>query len=272
MNERLRMVGYNRTVKLSWLEYTARLAMDGRNEEDIEKALQELLKDQLSVGSHAKRGSREKTITILLKTWVRVPEELRALRDEGLQLLRQEPRAQHLAIHWGMTMAAYPFWRIVAETAGRLVRLQGSVTAAQVQRRVRERLGERETVSRSARYVLRAFVEWGALAETGEKGAYRLRTAHKIANPRLLTWLIESLLHSTEEHVKDFAALLEAPALFPFQLLRLRPDQLSHHSRLEIVRQGIDRDAVMLRVPRGLPPALRPEQETRGAPLAQALT
>ena len=69
-------------------------------------------------------------------------------------------------------MAVYPFWSGVATQVGRLLRLQGSAAAAHVQRRVREQYGERETVSRAARRVLRSYLDWGVLQETGKKGIY----------------------------------------------------------------------------------------------------
>src|SRR5207248_10518415 len=62
-----------RTVKLNWLDETLDLFLAGMSDADIYEALRERLKDELSVGSTAQRGSREKTITLLMKTWVRVP-------------------------------------------------------------------------------------------------------------------------------------------------------------------------------------------------------
>ena len=62
---------------------------------------------------------------------------------------------------------------LYAEATGRLLHLQGTAAAAQVQRRAREQLGERETVSRAARRILQAFVDWGVLLETNEKRIYR---------------------------------------------------------------------------------------------------
>ena len=78
-----------------------------------------------------------------------------------------------MLVHWCMCMAVYPFFGTVAEATGRLLHLQGTAAAAQVQRRVREQLGERETVSRAARRILRALVDWGVLVETVNKGIYR---------------------------------------------------------------------------------------------------
>jgi hypothetical protein len=103
------MIGYNRTVKLRWLDETVDLYVAGMAGDDIYESLRERLKDELSVGSTAIRGSREKTITLLLKTWVRVPKALQPLRDEGAKLLQGVRRSERLPFHWGMTMAVYPF-------------------------------------------------------------------------------------------------------------------------------------------------------------------
>src|SRR5260221_3290638 len=166
------MIGYNRTVRLRWLDETVDLFLVGQNATEIIETLRERLQDQLSIGSNAGRGSREKTITILLRTWVRVPSRVRDLRDEAIELLHNIPRADRLSLHWGMTMAVYPFWRTVADVTGRLFRLQGTAEARQVQRRVRENLWERGSGSRSTRYVLRAFNDWGVINDSQRNGCH----------------------------------------------------------------------------------------------------
>lgn len=102
------MIGYNRTVKLCWLDETVDLLLAGQSEPEIREILRERLREELSVGSNAERGSREKTITILLRTWVKVPTRVRPLRDDGIRLLERLRRTARLPVHWGMTMAAYP--------------------------------------------------------------------------------------------------------------------------------------------------------------------
>jgi hypothetical protein len=246
MNGR-QMIGFNRTVKLRWLDETLDLFMAGQTESEISQGLRESLQDQLSVGSNAQRGSREKTITLLLKTWVRVPAGIREFRDEAILLLQNVRRTDRLPFHWGMTTVAYPFWRTVADVTGRLVRLQGSASAAQVQRRVREIHGEREAVSRSARYVLRAFADWGAIVDTERKGSYVPVAPIRITDPMLVTWLLEATLLASEADMMDFKALVNTPALFPFQLDRISPDNLTKSCRFDVVRQGGDSDLIFQR-------------------------
>jgi hypothetical protein len=106
---RPRMIDYNRTVKLRWLDETVDLLLGGECEAAISDTLRQRLGDQLSVGSQALRGSRETTITLLLKTWVRVPTRIEGLRDDAIRELGHVRRSERLPLHWGMTMAAYPF-------------------------------------------------------------------------------------------------------------------------------------------------------------------
>lgn len=249
MKDRSRMIGYNRTVKLRWLDETLDLFVAGMPDADIYEALSERLKDELSVGSTAQRGSREKTITLLMKTWVRVPPPVQELRKAGIHLLQGVRRADRLPLHWGMTMAVYPFWRVVADVTGRLFRLQGTAAPMQVQRRVKELLGEREAVARSARYVLRAFADWGVIVDASKQGEYSPADPCQIADPELAAWLLEAAVVSTPEGVADFRSLVNSPCLFPFQISRLVPEQLAASSRLEVIRHGLEETFVRIRQP-----------------------
>jgi hypothetical protein len=248
MTSRTNQIGFSQRVRLEWLEQTANFVLAGSAKAAINDALQELLKGKVSIGGQAERGNREKIITILLKTWLTVPTELESLRVEGLELLKRVPRREHLAIHWGMVMAVYPFWSSVAVQVGRLLRLQSSVAPAHVQRRVREQYGERETVSRAARRVLRSYLDWGVLEETGKKGIYTAGQVLVLDNVQLVSWLVEALLHSHPKGSGSLKSLLESPCLFPF-IVKPMPIQhsLRNSTRVELVRHGLDEDFIMLR-------------------------
>src|SRR4051812_21070707 len=72
MNRKMQ-IGFTQRLQLKWLDRTAGLLSAGSPRAQIKTALRDLLKDQLSVNGTAERSSREKTVTILLKTWVTVP-------------------------------------------------------------------------------------------------------------------------------------------------------------------------------------------------------
>ncbi len=248
MNKRQNQIGFSQRIRLEWLQYTANLILSGNDKGAVNSSLQELLKDKVSVGGKAVRGNKEKVITILMKIWLNVPGELEVVRDDGLELLKSLPRKDQIAVHWGMSMAAYPFWATVAANTGRLLRLQGTAAAAQVQRRVREQYGERETVSRAARHVIRSFVDWGVLSEAKEKGIYNHGRTYTLDDPSLISWLIETSLYTHSNGSAAIKDLLDSPSIFPFRLMHVSAEHLvSMSPRLDLLRHGIDDDLVMLR-------------------------
>jgi hypothetical protein len=239
-------IGFSQRIRLDWLEKTARLFLAGNTREEIETELQDFLQDKLSIGGRAERGAREKAITILLKIWVSVPGSLASFHKEGLEFLRKLPPEDHLAVHWGMTMAVYPFFANVAEQVGRLIRLQESFTLAQIQRRIREQLGERETVARAARRILSSFVDWEVLERSAKRGNYEGASPHPVKHRRLVVWLIESVLISNSSTSGSLKSIAQAPSLFPFRVNSVNTNDLKENERLESYRQGLDEDIIML--------------------------
>jgi len=247
VNNRFRQIGISQRIRLEWLEKTANLVLAGNDRNMIISELQLLLKNSLSVGGTAIRGNREKAITILTKIWVNPAKEVHELRQAGLDLLRESPPSMHIALHWGMTMAAYPFWAAVAAQIGRLLKLQGTVAPLHVQRRIREQYGERETVARAARRVLRAYVDWEVLSECPKKGVYKEGEKQSIDQPEITVWLIEALLHAQPTEKIPLNSLLDSPILFPFTLQHISASQLVLSSpRLDTLRHGLDEDLIML--------------------------
>ena len=248
MSLRTNQVGFSQRIRLEWLGQAANLVLGGNDAPAIHAELQNILLDKVSIGSNADRGNRGKIITIISRVWVNVPEKTADLRVDALELLKRLPGPQRLAVHWGMVAAVYPFWAAVAGCVGRLLRLQGSVAAIHVQRRIREQYGERETVSRATRRVLRSFVDWGVLKETNTKGVYDQGLHLPVDDPALAAWLIEASLHARSDGTGILKDLIENPSLFPFSLNPPTAGSLLALSlRLEVARLGLDEDLVVLR-------------------------
>ncbi len=243
--DRFMQIGLDRLIRLDWLERTASLALAGNDANSIKAILREDLKGTFRSERSDVRGSIDKTITILLRTWLIPPSPF---REEGLELLKRFPRREHFVIHWGMVMATYPFWSGVAIQVGRLLRLQGTAAAAHVQRRIREQYGERETVSRRTRYVLRSFLDWGVIQETGAKGVYSAEATLAIDDSRLIAWLVEASLYARANGSAPLKDLIDSPSLFPFRIKLIQAESVRAASpRLDILRHGLDDDLVMLR-------------------------
>jgi hypothetical protein len=245
---RITQIGIDRIIHLAWLEQTSSLVLAGNTAKDIRAILKNDLSYAFRTDRKVKRGSLDKTITILIRVWQKCPGDLELLRIKGIELLQQVPRLDRKAIHWGMIMAVYPFWSGVATQVGRLLRLQGTIAAAHIQRRVREQYGERETVTRATQRLLRSYIDWGVLQESGEKGTYTAGPIHHIDNTRLIEWIVEASLHTRANGSASLKDLLDNPCLFPFRLKPVHAENLrSMSSILDILRHGLDEDIVMLR-------------------------
>lgn len=243
--KRKEQIGFSQRIQLDWLEYTVNLVLARNSRDEIVTALRERLKERLSVGNDPERGNRDKAITILTKVWVTVPKELQTLRDEGLGLLQRLHADDQILVHWCMCMAVYPFFCTVADATGRLLRLQGTAAAAQVQRRVREQMGERETVSRATRRVLRAFIDWGVLLETAEKGIYCGAARRAVDSIPLSIWVIKAILFARDEKLQSPSSLLRGPHLFPFDTTLPPIRDLESCKALEINRHGLKHEILV---------------------------
>lgn len=245
---RQQQIGIDRIVRLEWLERAAHLAQAEIPKVMAKQNLSEALTISFPTSDPSVRGSLSKTITILMNVWLSGPKELADLKKAGLELLRIKTEGDRLAIHWAMLMATYPFWGAVARQTGRLLRLQETITAEQVQRRICEQYGERESVSRRVRYILRSFIAWSVLQETKAKGIYCQGLSLSIDDVKLIAYLIESVLHAKTDASVRLADMLDSTSLFPFRLKRTTAQSLLIASpRLDCIRQHMDDDLVILK-------------------------
>jgi len=235
-----RMIGFDRKLQLDWLDATVGLCQESLDPGVIAGRLRQHLADEVE-GTEARR----KTITVLLRIWVNVPAEHERLRDEALHLATQVNPADRLWLHWGMSLLAYPFFRDVAATVGRLSNLQGTFSQAQVQRRMIENWGQRTTLQRAVRRLLRTFISWDVLRETNVRGSYDVAPPRQTENRELALWLLECTLQANGSEV-PLMALVQSPQLFPFDLTPFA-GSLRRSERFVISREGLDLEMVALK-------------------------
>ena len=239
-----RIVGFDRTIRRTWLDATADWTAEVLPAPEVRSRLQRLLEGEVS--GESPRGAREKTITVLMRIWPLVPRQLTPLRDDALAMLRVRHGAERLPLHWGLCMATYPFFRDIASTTGRLLGLQGIATLSQIARRTEEAWGQRSTVSRAVRRVVRSFVEWGVLTETQDRGVYSPPPRTQLrADDEVTSWLVEAGVSGSEGSARPLRTLLADPAFFPFDL-HLAAPQLARSKRITIYRHGLEQELVVL--------------------------
>ena len=241
-------IGIDRVIQMEWLVKTASLVLDGNDNTIIKNILMDDIKGHFRSKEVSSRGAIDKTITILMRTWIGSNKELKPLREDGMELIKRYSRTHHVLVHWGMIASTYPFWQCVAMQTGRLLRLQGTAAASQIQRRIREQFGQRETVSLATSRVLRSFLNWGVITETETKGVYSAGTTLEVSDHKLIAWLLEASLYGVTDKVSPLKDLINSPSLFPFQIKPINAEILvSASSRLDYLRHGMDEDLLMLR-------------------------
>lgn len=237
-------IGFDRELKLKWLNTTVDLVLQGLTEKEILARLKDILEGELTDGGT--RGAKGKTITVLLRIWIKVPDIVKPLRDDAVRLIRQ-PDSNRLVLHWGLCLASYPFFAFVAETIGRLAKLQGNFSPIHIQRRAKEQYGERETVTRSVNRIIQSLADWGVIKETNEKRIFEIEKPLPIKNNSYKRWLIEAVLVSSGKNSAPLKAIVNHSSLFPFNITFSNPRLVEESERLELFHYGLDEEIVTLR-------------------------
>jgi len=250
MGKRHEAIGIKQVVRLEWYDYALDMLIDNLPPKKIREQLDQYIRDRLQSGGYGERGEQTytKAVTQIMKCWVTPDKQLMGIRDHALSYARNNQRDIRTALHWAMTISAYPFWHRVAEQTGRLLNLQESVTQNQIRLRCFESMGERSTVERSARRVIRSFVVWGVLKDSDDKGCYEKPHSIHIADQNLSALLLEAALYAIPVGKAALNLLTNSPALFPFKLKAMTGDYISQLSdRIEVVRYGLDDELLKLK-------------------------
>ncbi len=237
-------VGFDRELKLKWLDSTADLLLQGLTAKDILTRLNAILEGELA--DSGTRSAKGKTITVLLHIWVKIPDIAKPLRDDAINLLHQ-PDSNRLILHWGLCLATYPFFAYVVGTIGRLAKLQGTFSSIHVQRRAIERYGERETVSRAVNRIIQSLIDWKVIKETNENRIFEIEKPLPIENDLLTGWLVEAALISSGNNLASLKAIIHSPSIFPFKIILSSSRVIEkYNDRLEVLYNGLEDEIVAI--------------------------
>ena len=248
MNKRHEKIGIKQIIRLEWMDHVLNMLLAGMEPEAIRTELKDYLADKKQSGGTGKRGEKTYLMAIgPLSAWFDPEPELVDFRDHALMLASKLQQKEWLPLHWAILSAAYPFWFNVATQTGRLLNLQEQVTQRQIFNRLKEQYGDRETVSRNARYVVRSFVACGVLKDTKSKGSYEKSDTLVIQDRDLVILLLEAALHAMPEGKGVLSLLINSPTFFPFHLPMLTDDFIAKRAHgIEVVRHGLDDELLKL--------------------------
>jgi len=190
--------------------------------------------------------SRRKTFDILKRLWISPVPEASDFVQRGIGLFKQQGRSSVAPLNWGCAMVTYPFFGHTSEITGRLITLQGDCTIKEVQRRMAEIYGERESVSRAVSRVLQSQENWGVL-ERVENGKRLVRKkAIGISDEPIVLWLIEAALRFHGKAL-PLATLQSLPVMYPFLLEQSLAYIVSKCPMLDLRSEGPSHQFVALR-------------------------
>jgi len=249
MGKRHEAIGIKQAIRFEWMQKAANLLLAGLDAKTIRQELHEFLSNRKAINKEALRGqtSRTQVVNMLMKIWISPDTELAPFRNSALELLHKNP-SMALPLHWGMISADYPFWLNAARQTGRLLALQDQVTQKQIIARLKEKYGDRQTVSRCGRHAIRSFILWGILRDSNTSGNYTHSKPYIINNPAIIALLVEAVLHSEKEPRFSVHQFLTHPAIFPFQISNISAATISdNNTRIKIIYQGLNDELLTLR-------------------------
>ncbi len=212
MNNKKPLIGFDRYVEKTWMDQVAKLVVDGNELNDVNKKLDEYLFPLINGET-----SRRKTKNILTATWAKSMAVETLYKQEGAALFVNANKEERLAIHYGMSIATYPFFMSLSKILGRLFKLQDEVNNTEFYRRVIETAGDRDSIKRAAARYLQSLIEWGVLERSG-KATVKLGAKVRIVGSDLITWLYASILFSSDRDRLSIDDITSSPCWFPFEI------------------------------------------------------
>lgn len=240
MKSKKPLVGFDRYVEKAWMDQVAKLVIDGNDLNEVNEKLDEYLLFSISGET-----SRRKTKNILTATWAKLLPGEDVYKQQAAGLFAKADKPERLLIHYGMSVATYPFFMALSKILGRLFKLQDEVTNVEFYRRVIETVGDRDSIKRATARYLQSLIEWGVLEQSG-KAAVKQTAKIQVVGSELTTWLYASVLFSSDRDKLSIDDITSDPCWFPFEI---------HHGYfnageseiIEVVHQGVGSILVSIR-------------------------
>lgn len=234
MNAAAPKIGFDRFIKGDWATLAVKVRAGEAEPVDVTGLLES---EGLSV------AAIKKTRTVLNRLWLEPRDELTDFVNRGVTLY--QTGAPVNVLHWGASIATYPFFAHVAEMVGRLTAIQGDCATTEVHRRMSERYGEREGTYRMTNMVLQSQGDWGAIRRV-ESGRRIVRESSiAVAGTTLTGWLIEAAIRSVGKPL-PMATVGALPVLYPFLMETSLAYAAAENKLLEIRSVGAGREVIAM--------------------------
>lgn len=237
MTTKVPLIGFDKFVDIEW----CRSALDAA----VSKSSVEIVRDQIATMLPGTESQR-KTLDVLKRLSTKPFGHLSEFIARGISIYKKQGAGIALPLVWGASIASYPFFGKTAETAGRLLALQGDCAIKELQRRMAEQYGDRSGIERAVTRILQSQASWNAL--TRDETAKRVikHQALLIDDDELTAWLIEAAIRYAEKPL-SIPSLQSLPVLFPFTLTRPLAYVVSNCPYLDLRSEGPSNQFAALR-------------------------
>lgn len=239
-------IGFNRNIKLEWLDATAAFCIEMDDPAAIRQRLQPIIGQEIGSATNIR-----KAIDILLNIWCKYEDDHAHLHQLALDYFQNSAvLTDRLWLHYGLAMLTYPFFSTAVTAIGQLSRYEETIETKTVREKLFGELGELGSIREAASRIVFSLRDWGILVDAATRNAYvpkyREITASRI---ELEIWMLACAMKANVTEQLPFEDLLHLPALFPFQF-SITLNELRSSNLFEIQRQGVGLN--MVRVARRL--------------------
>jgi hypothetical protein len=238
----LKMIGFDRYIDLRWLDTLASLLSHSTrtdsNLEYIRNSMHDMFKEE-----YPYYEARKKTVSVLTRIWVRIPEQHKQLQQQAMRLYESLRPADRIWIHWGMILVAYPFFRDIALIIGRLLSLEGEVISSQIRRRVEREWGPRTTLIRAIDRVLQSMNAWKVMHNIQSKNSH-IASKFNTNNNQIKLWLLKTVLISESVYSMQLQRLLKSPSIFYINVSRY---DIQRAATFQYSKESLDSEILSLR-------------------------
>ena len=233
-------IGFNRNIKLDWLDAAAAFCLESDDADDLRKRLRPIIAEEIKSTPNIR-----KTIAILLNIWLMSDNDIPELRETARHLFfATVSTSDRVWLHYGLTMIVYPFFREAVTAIGQLSKYEETITTAAVRGKLFAELGELGSIKEAAGRVVFSLRDWSILADAEERNEYIPEYRNFIASSLdIELWMLACALNAHPVDQIPFADLLHLPALFPFKFTVTIHD-LRQANWFEVQRQGLGLDMV----------------------------
>lgn len=249
-------IGFRRNIFRSWLDAAAAFASAGDDATTVRARLDPIVAEQV-----ASKENRRMALDILINIWVKTADTHPSLNSEAIALYAESTSDDdRLWLHYGLTLLAYPFFRLGALAIGQQSQFVDTISPKDVKKRLTADLGQLGALEKACERIVFSLRDWGILTASKQRYAYAPRRhALVTSNRQLELWLLAVALtaHPAEELL--FTDLTHLPELFPCTF-SVTVEDLRRSSSFEVHRQGIGWDMISLHKTPQTPSTPKPSQ------------